>query len=205
MIKLAVSMTPRIREPHKNLVLRAPYLSFLKFHHNTQYFIGTILLNLANDRLCSPSFTASAYQPLKKSVVTIMTLNLMKLSYHDRVCICNWTSPVNQSLAPWLYWCRSVWYKNVLTTVGCDTSWAKVGTIRFHWANYMVNPWGIQEKIYHSNSRGTRQFHGLAPWLEFPYVKMTLRSLQNLIFRDYTSINEITLKTFSRWKITPIR
>ena len=68
---------------------------------------------------------------------------------------------------PWLYWCRSVWYKNVLTTVGCDASWAKVGTIRFHWANYMVNPWGIQEKIYHSNSRGTRQFHGLAPWLEF--------------------------------------
>ena len=103
---------------------------------------------------------------------------------------------------PWLYWCRSVWYKNVLTTMGCNTSWAKVGTIRFHWANYMVmvNPWGIQEKIYHSNSRETRQFHGPAPWLEFHYVKMTLRSLQNIIFRDYTSINEITLKTFSRWK-----
>jgi hypothetical protein len=172
--------------------------------------------------------------PLPPPKVTTITLNLLKLSYRDRVCICNWTSLVNQSLPTAVLMSLCVIqkcsnYRGMRHVVG------QGGDHQISLGKLHGKSMRFQEKIYHSmlwlggdalgrllmqvnaNKLNNYPFR-LWRWLHWPDAGnavshsialpdglATLRSLQNLIFRGTTSINEITRKTFSRWKITPIR
>jgi hypothetical protein len=90
---------------------------------------------------------------------------MLGMTYRDWVCICNWTSPVNQSLAMAVLMSLCVIQKcsnycGMRHVVGQGGD-QQISLGKLH-GKFMRYP----RKIYHSNSHGTRQFHGLAPWLE---------------------------------------